>query len=336
MEELKKDCQARDWSIVINNPVMKEAEFYNYLKGLNNVRYFVFVREKGEGTEINPGGTEHYHCYIEFLMPKKFSTMKKCFSKENIGVDAHIAVRKYSSTTCINYVKKEGKFANKADTRIGEIYEFGEMAHQGQRNDLIDMVDMRKNGASKSELFKLYPNSYARYSSFIEERVFDMKAEKFAKEYRKMNVTYIYGRPRTGKTRYVFDKHGYENVYRNQGYSEGKWFDGYEGQDVLLLDEYRSNFEIGQLLAYLDGHPLQIQCRYHNKQACYTKVYITSNIPLSFQHPDDNYLQNEYSHEALVSRIHTIIQFEGDGKMVYLKGKDENEIDLFNYLESLL
>lgn len=30
----------------------------------------------------------------------------------------------------------------------------------------------------------------------------------------------------------------------------------------------------------LDGYPLELPCRYANKQACYTEVYLVSNLPL--------------------------------------------------------
>lgn len=40
------------------------------------------------------------------------------------------------------------------------------------------------------------------------------------------------------------------------------------------------------MLKYLDGYPLMLPCRYSNKVACYTKVFLISNIPLSAQYPN--------------------------------------------------
>jgi hypothetical protein len=39
------------------------------------------------------------------------------------------------------------------------------------------------------------------------------------------------------------------------------------------------------MLIYLDRHPAVLPCRYANKQARYTTVYIITNIPLERQYP---------------------------------------------------
>lgn len=157
-------------------------------------------------------------------------------------------------------------------------------------------------------------------------------AEKFTKQYRNLEVYYIYGPSRTGKTRYVYDLYGYENVYCNQGYTEGKWFDGYVGQDVLLLDEFRSSFDITLLLNYLDGHPLTVQCRYQNKVACYTKVYITSNIPLRSQYTQ--YALDSESRQALYNRINNVIHFTDDGIWHYEKKDGQAMVEYEHLFEN--
>lgn len=43
----KKDTQHRDWLFTINNPEQSENELYDYLKGLNHIKYFTFQRERG-------------------------------------------------------------------------------------------------------------------------------------------------------------------------------------------------------------------------------------------------------------------------------------------------
>ena len=310
---VKKDTQARDWVFVVNNPKLTELEMSDYLKTLVNVRYFIFAREKGDGTDGNPEGTEHHQGYIEFTAPKRFSTMKHSFSVETVGVNAHIKPRLSKRINNVNYVKKIGKHADKAHTRISEIFEFGEFVGDGERTDIMDMVKMKVDGISDCEVFESFTNSYARYNRFVSEMAFTYKAEKFATLFRaNLEVYYLYGLTRTGKTRYALDKYGYANVYKNQGYIDGKWFDGYSGQDVLLLDEYRSSFDFGMLLQYLDKQPVTIQCRYKNKQACYTKVYITSNIPLFQQHKDIQ-MSAPRSWEALLERITGILHFDGKG-----------------------
>lgn len=78
------------------------------------------------------------------------------------------------------------------------------------------------------------------------------------------------------------EQFGYSNVYRVTDYLHP--FDGYKGQDVIIFEEFRTSFPISDMLNYLDGYPLELPCRYNNKYACFTKVYMITNIPLSQQY----------------------------------------------------
>ena len=77
---------------------------------------------------------------------------------------------------------------------------------------------------------------------------------------------------------------------------------------MLLLDEYSSNFKIRELLNYLDGYPLALPARYSNRVACYTKVYIISNLCLSRQYLDVQY-SSPATYAALLRRIHKVIEY---------------------------
>ena len=121
-KENKVDTQSRSWVFTINNPKQTEQEFYDYLCTLNNLKYFTFQRERGDE------GTEHFQGYIEFSMPKKFSTMRNVLSEKSIGVQAHIEMRNGTKKDAHDYAKKIGKYADKAYTKIGQSYEWGEIS----------------------------------------------------------------------------------------------------------------------------------------------------------------------------------------------------------------
>jgi tRNA uridine 5-carbamoylmethylation protein Kti12 len=76
-----------------------------------------------------------------------------------------------------------------------------------------------------------------------------------------------------------------------------------------VFDEYRSQFKIADMLNYLDGYPLELPCRYYDKQACYTTVYIISNIPLERQYPN---VQNDEktTWQAFLRRINNVYNFD--------------------------
>ena len=114
------------------------------------------------------------------------------------------------------------------------------------------------------------------------------------------------------------EMYGYRNVYRVTDYSHP--FDGYMGQDVILFEEFRSSIKLGDMLKYLDGYPVVLPCRYANKQACFTKVYIVTNVPLSKQYTGSQVDCME-DYKAFLRRIHRVKHYTS-------KGIQESRIEL--------
>lgn len=111
---------------------------------------------------------------------------------------------------------------------------------------------------------------YLRDISHIDRTRQTILEEKYRNVFRKMNVTYISGPTGVGKTRSVREGCGYANCYSVSDYKHP--FDGYRGQAAILFDEFHGNLPLVNMLQYLDGYPLELPCRYANKQACYTEV----------------------------------------------------------------
>ena len=271
-EKPKKNKQARDWCFTVNNPVQSEQEFLEYLKTVSDLRYAVFQRERAPET-----GTEHYQGYFEFTQPKWFTTIKKYLSKATIGVDAHIEQRRAKRTQARLYCMDE-------ETRISPTYyEYGEFIEDGERTDLTDIMRDIENDISFYDLSKKHGNRFIRVMKWAKEYRQAYLENKYKRVFRNMKVYYIYGSAGCGKTSYVFNKHGYDDVYRTTNYEFG-WIDDYNGEKVLFLDEFRSSFKISEILDYLDGQPIRIRGRHFNRVACYDTVYIVSNIPLTEQY----------------------------------------------------
>ena len=76
-----------------------------------------------------------------------------------------------------------------------------------------------------------------------------------------------------------------------------------------MFEEFYNSLPIKEMLVYLDGYPIALPCRYADKVACYTKVYILSNIDLK-----DQYLEIQtYTPEvwrAFLRRIQTVQVFK--------------------------
>ena len=302
MDENSK-TQSRKWLLTINNPVEKDythEKLIEIMSLFKSVTYFCLSDEIGKKT-----GTYHTHLFMYSPNGIRFSTV------QNRLPNCHIDYCKGSAQQNKDYVFKEGKFAgtDKEDTRIdGTQYEWGTLPveRQGRRNDIVDLYDMIANGMSDFQILDTSPDYMLNLNQIRQTRQV-IKSEKFKNTFRQLTTTYIWGSTGGGKTRYVMEKYGYENVYRVTNYKHP--FDDYRGQDVVLFDEFRSSLPLADMLKYLDGYPVVLPCRFADIQACFTKVYFTTNIPLDKQYVNIQRDEIE-SYKAFLRRIHKSINWD--------------------------
>lgn len=184
---------------------------------------------------------------------------------------------------------------------------------KGARNDIIEFKNAVLGGASFGDLVESHTTVLASHLNFYKDLVKYKQLQDFKSTIRDVEVTYVYGAPGTGKTSSVYNEFGFDTVYSVDDYAHP--FDSYDGENVLLLDEYHSNFAITYFLKLLDIYPLKLKARYENKIACFTKVFILSNIPLEEQYKG---LDNT-TRQALYRRIKTIKHMVSLGKVEIVK-----------------
>lgn len=268
------DTRSRSWMVTVSADKMTQSEVEEALSE------YTYIGQKEKGTQGGEQGYEHYQIYIENPEPIRFSTLKKKLPT------AHLEVRKKSRIDCYNYVTK-------SETSIGQPFGHGDIIlteEKGKRNDILLIREMIDNGDSLEEIESAFPVQFFTMRKAIETAYNDRLRRQMRKRRRTdLKVIYICGRTGTGKTSYVLDKHGDENVYimsdYPQGYSEKEKFDGYNGEKVVLFDEFRSNIPLSRMLRYLDVYYCELPARYNVKIAEYTTVYITSNWKLGEQYP---------------------------------------------------
>lgn len=284
---------ARRYLLTINNETQTDEELIEYVQNLEHFKYCAFQREIGEKE-----GTEHIQMFIVFSVSKRFNTIKNYFPR------AHIEKVKGTNIQARDY-------CTKSETRVSGPYEIGQFAEERSRTDIKNMYDMLRAGAPLSDIRDLYPNLYLKQMTSISKLQQEFLFDKFKTQIRNLEVTYIYGKAGVGKTSFVLKEHGLSNVYRVTDYKRDPFF-SYAGQDVILFDEFDSNFDITVMNNLLDIYPLDLPCRYANKTACYTKVYIISNLPLSRQYTEiQNTKPEQYA--GLKRRIHKIYEFTENG-----------------------
>lgn len=301
---MNDNLQSRKWLLTFNNP-----EKYGYshdaiktiLSGIKGMTYWCMC------DEIGKEGTYHTHLFLFRKSPFTFQQIKKKFPT------AHIDYCRGTTQENRDYVMKEGKHkgTDKEETNLRNTFEeYGEcpIEEQGKRNDLGILYSMIKDGFSNYEIMETNPQ-YMMQLDKIEYCRQVVRGEQFKNRFRDMEVEYWYGKTNAGKTRTLMERYNYD-VYRVTDYQHP--FDTYKGQDVLIFEEFHSNIKIQDMLNYLDGYPLDLPCRYNNKVACYTKVYITSNMSLKSQYKD---IQRDYEEtwKAFLRRINTVKTFGDKG-----------------------
>lgn len=286
----------RKYQLTINNP---EKHNINHevlkatLSSFPGLEYWCMSDEIGR-----EGETPHTHVYFAAKNAIAFSTVQQRF------YGAHIEAAKGSHRQNRDYILKEGKWSTseKQETSVpGTFEESGELPpdrdkRQSQSSEVLAMVEA---GADDADIILAYP-SWMRSIKSIGATRQALLEKEYRTVWRDLDTHYLHGETGVGKTRFVMEKYGYEKVYRVTNYAHP--FDGYQGQEVILFDEFRSDLPLKDMLKYLDGYPLMLPCRYGDKVACYTTVYIISNIPLDSQYPN---VQREEpkSWEAFLRRI---------------------------------
>lgn len=297
--------QSRKWLLTFNNPEKYGFDHDNIKAALSTVKgieYWCMC------DEIGKEGTYHIHLFLFRKNPMRFSMVKKKFPT------AHIDYCRGTTQENRDYIRKEGKYkgTDKEETNLHNTFEeFGDcpVEEQGKRNDLTQLYGLIKDGLSNYDILEQHP-AYMLQLDKIEHCRQIIKQEEFKNKFRELEVEYWFGKTGQGKTRTVMERYGFENVYRVTDYLHP--FDSYRGQDIIVFEEFRSSLKIQDMLNYLDGYPLELPSRYANKIACYTKVYILSNLSLEEQYRD---IQREYEEtwKAFLRRIQTVKIFGDNG-----------------------
>ena len=313
LDSMKKtkavDTRSKEYFIVLNNPLERNPKHtLEYIVKLLHERFT--LEYFAISFEISDSGTLHANIMFIAKNVTRFSQVKKVFPQ------AHIEPIKYSNIAVRDYIGKFGvKNADKAHTQVeGTFYDWGifKEKEQGKRNDTHRAYDMIEDGSSILDVIReqkhmwLYDNKLEKLENrFLEEKAMGRFDEKGRRD---VAVTFIYGKTATGKTTYVLDKYGDSNVCSVSEYGHSGCFDGYKFQDIILFDEYNSSIGLTKMNKYIDKFKVELPCRFGDRNAAYTKIYIISNIPLERQYPDVK-VKFPDVWDSFIRRIHKVMVY---------------------------
>lgn len=106
----------------------------------------------------------------------------------------------------------------------------------------------------------------------------------------------FWGKTGTGKSRRAWDEAGMEAYGKDP---RTKFWDGYDAQEHVVIDEFRGGIDVSHLLRWLDRYPVRVEIKGSSKPLAAKKIWITSNISPVVWYP----MLDEETLAALMRRL---------------------------------
>lgn len=199
-------------------------------------------------------GREHIQFFVR-TNRVRFSHMRKVFG------NAHIE-RCKSVDRAINY-------CSKVDTRIEGPYEHGVLEGNRGVDPVSSLVDQ-----SVKRFLETASSSWRNVRALQSIRMMVMP-----KRQQRTDLVFFYGETGRGKTKIVdkISKYlGYEDVYGHDG---SQWWDNYDAQPMVVVDEYRGQFPVQNLLKMGDYTPWKVPYKGGYAEFSSRLVFFMSNLP---------------------------------------------------------
>lgn len=213
-------------------------------------------------------GRLHWHLYLRMRTRSRMETVKRFLNRD----DAHCEIAKGNEQQCKDYCFKDGN-------NTGEYGEFkADEGKQGKRSDLEEIATKLNGGTSIKDIAQQHPADYIRYHGGIAAYALAIVNPPAQRE---VTVLWLWGPTGTGKTHRVLTT--YPDCFTVTP-GRSPW-DGYTGQSVILFDEFtgEANWPIDSMKRILDKWRMQLDRRYNNAFAAWTRVVICSNSsPVTF------------------------------------------------------
>lgn len=280
MGELK-DTVTRSWFAVFNNP--KEHGYDGTpLEVIERLRDEWVSPEHPERTGawmycISADGLHHVHMVLEDTKPMRFSVIKKSYA-----VGMHFEATKGMKEQVEDYLLKRGKFEEKGE-KIIETVQVGELKGRksGTANEsTLDKIDsFLAVGMKPAEILAMGIRYYT-YETIIRKAYIDRRVAEMPQD-RKIMVYWHTGKSGAGKSyscRKLRETKGADEVFLASDYANygTSLFDGYSGERVVFMDEFKGDIPYGLLLNILSELKHPIHCRYFNTYNIWEEVHITS------------------------------------------------------------
>lgn len=260
----RKGPLSRNWCFTINNYTDES---------IANCKAIV-CRYIAAGYETGSQGTPHIQGYVVFKERKGLVGVQRLLG------NAHWEIAKGSHSQASDYCKKDGNF-----------WESGEIPHQGKRTDISNAVaTLEQNGLKRCA--EEHPEVYIKYSRGLRDYAL-ITSEPY--EHVSVRGIWIYGPPGTGKSHAArsFDPDLYIKP-------QNKWWDGYDSQETVLLDDLDTHVLGHYLKIWADKWSCTGETKGGTVQLRHKLFVVTSNLSI------DELFDEEHMREAIARRFKVI------------------------------
>lgn len=227
---------------------------------ISTSKFGVFQEEKAPST-----GTPHLQGFAVFATVTSLKTLKKRMPR------AHW-------TLCNGSVEDNITYCSKVDTRAFpnlDSHTWGEKpAGRGKRTDLDDVASAIKENKSLKSIAETYPTTYIRYNR-------GMTALRAILQPKRSWVTecvIYWGPPGTFKTTHALEMAPDAMVLTKSMVTPSVvWFDGYDGHEDVIIDEFYGWIPFNFFLNLLDKIPMMVQTKGGAVPFVAKRIWITSN-----------------------------------------------------------
>lgn len=225
-----------------------QHEFTPYLPSC--CQYIVGQLESGANT-----GYLHWQVLVAFKKKTGIAGIKTIF-----GDSCHGELSR--SDAARTYVQKE-------DTRVeGTGFEFG--AKPFQRNSRVEWESVW-SAAQSGDLAAIPANVRV-----VNYRTIRAIASDYSRAIGMERTCYVFwGKTGTGKSRRAWDEGGLDAYCKDP---RTKFWDGYQVEKFVVIDEFRGGIDISHLLRWLDRYPVRVEIKGASRPLLAEKIWITSNI----------------------------------------------------------
>lgn len=205
------------------------------------------------------------------------------------------AVRKFFGPKCHAELTRSdaaAAYCQKEDTRDGDPFEFGAKPINPSVKTDWESVWL----AAKSGRLDAIP-AHARVVCYRSIRAIGADFDRPVGVERECAV--YWGGTGTGKSRRAWSEAGVDAYCKDP---RTKFWCGYEGDQNVVIDEFRGGIDVSHLLRWLDRYPVRVEVKGGSRPLKATKFWITSNIS-----PDEWYPElDQETKDALRRRLKVI------------------------------